>query len=57
MPKRNFYYHCLYVNCKKNIIFAEEMQRLTSELSGLFEQSHCLEEKIRNQLGSIGFNL
>ena len=37
--------------------FAEKMQRLTSELSGLFEQSHQLEDEIRRQLGSIGFNL
>ena len=33
------------------------MKRLTSELSGLFEQSHQLEEEIRKQLGSIGFKI
>ena len=37
--------------------FAEKMQRLTSELSGLFKESHRLEEEIRKQLGSIGFPL
>ena len=37
--------------------FDEKMQRLTAELSGLFEQSHRLEEEIRKQLGSIGFNV
>ena len=37
--------------------FDEKMQRLTAELSGLFEQSHQLEEEIRKQLGSIGFNV
>ena len=37
--------------------FAEKMQRLTSELSGLFAESHRLEEEIRKQLGSIGFNI
>ena len=37
--------------------FEDKMKRLTSELSGLFEQSHRLEEEIRKQLGSIGFNV
>lgn len=37
--------------------FAEKMQRLTSELSGLFKESHRLEEEIRKQLGSIGFEM
>ena len=37
--------------------FEAKMQRLTSELSGLFQESHRLEEEIRKQLGSIGFNL
>ena len=37
--------------------FEEKMQRLTAELSGLFEQSHQLEEEIRKQLGSIGFKI
>ena len=37
--------------------FAEKMQRLTAELSGLFKESHRLEEEIRKQLGSIGFEM
>ncbi len=37
--------------------FAEKMQRLTSELSGLFAESHRLEEEIKKQLGSIGYNI
>ncbi len=37
--------------------FAEKMQRLTSELSGLFKESHRLEEEIRKQLGNIGFEI
>ena len=35
--------------------FAEKMQRLTAELSGLFSESHRLEEEIKKQLGSLGF--
>ena len=35
--------------------FQEKMERLTSELSEMFEKSHQLEEEIRKQLGSIGF--
>jgi type I restriction enzyme M protein len=34
--------------------FAEKMQRLTSELSALFTESHRLEEKIKKQLATIG---
>ena len=37
--------------------FEDKMKRLTSELSGLFEQSHKLEDEIRKQLGSIGFSV
>ena len=37
--------------------FADKMQRLTSELSGLFTESHRLEEEIKKQLGSIGFKI
>ena len=37
--------------------FAEKMQRLTSDLSGLFKESHRLEDEIKKQLGSIGFAL
>ena len=37
--------------------FEEKMQRLTSELSGLFAKSHELEAEIRNKLGAIGYEL
>lgn len=37
--------------------FAEKMQRLTSELSTLFNESHRLEDEIKKQLSSIGFAL
>ena len=37
--------------------FAEKMQRLTSELSGLFKESHRLEDEIKKQLKTIGFEL
>ena len=37
--------------------FDEKMQRLTSELSGLFKESHRLEDEIKKQLGSIGFEI
>ncbi len=37
--------------------FDEKMKRLTSELSGLFAESHRLEEEIKKQLGSIGFEI
>lgn len=37
--------------------FVEKMQRLTSELSGLFAESHRLEDEIKKQLGSIGFEI
>jgi type I restriction enzyme M protein len=37
--------------------FAEKMSRLTSELSGLFAESHRLEDEIKKQLGSIGFEI
>ena len=37
--------------------FAEKMERLTTELSGLFAESHRLEEEIKKQLSSIGFEL
>ena len=35
--------------------FAEKMHRLTSELGGLFSESHRLEDEIKKQLSSIGF--
>ena len=37
--------------------FAEKMERLTSELSNLFAESHRLEEEIKKQLSSIGFEI
>ena len=37
--------------------FADKMKRLTSELSGLFAESHRLEEEIKKQLSSIGFEI
>lgn len=37
--------------------FAEKMQRLTSELSGLFAEGHRLEDEIKKQLKTIGFEL
>lgn len=37
--------------------FDEKMERLTSELSGLFAESHRLEEEIKKQLASIGFEM
>lgn len=37
--------------------FGEKMERLTSELSGLFLESHRLEDEIKKQLGSIGFEI
>ena len=37
--------------------FEEKMDRLTSELSDLFAQSHKLEEEIRKNLGAIGYEI
>ena len=37
--------------------FEEKMQRLMSELSGLFEESHRLEKEIREKLGAIGYEI
>ena len=37
--------------------FTEKMQRLTSELSDLFTEGHRLEDEIKKQLGSIGFEI
>lgn len=37
--------------------FGEKMGRLTAELSELFDKSHDLEEEIRKQLGSIGYEI
>ncbi len=38
-------------------LFADKMDRLTSELSELFKESHRLEDEIKRQLGSIGFGI
>ena len=37
--------------------FDEKMKRLTGELSGLFAKSHELEDKIRKNLGAIGYEI
>ena len=37
--------------------FEEKMKRLTSELSGMFEKSHELEEEIRKKLRAIGYEI
>ena len=37
--------------------FEEKMARLTSELSELFDQSHKLEDEIRQKLGAIGYEM
>ena len=37
--------------------FEEKMKRLTTELSGMFEKSHELEEEIRRKLGAIGYEI
>ena len=39
------------------IPFQEKMDKLTTELSDLFTQSHDLENEIRKQLASIGFTI
>ena len=40
-----------------NTKIGQLMARLTSELSGLFAQSHRLEEEIRARLGAIGYEI
>ena len=37
--------------------FDEKMNRLTSELSDLFEKSHELEDEIRRKLKAIGYEI
>ena len=37
--------------------FDEKMKRLTSELSGLFDRSHALEEDIREKLKALGYEI
>lgn len=38
-------------------LFEEKMERLTTELSELFAQSHELEKTIKEKLGAIGYGL
>jgi len=38
-------------------LFAEKMERLTGELSELFERSHELEAEVRRQLERIGYKM
>lgn len=38
-------------------VFEEKMERLTTELSGLFTQSHELEKTIKEKLGAIGYEI
>jgi type I restriction enzyme M protein len=37
--------------------FDEKMTRLTTELSGLFVESHKLEKEIKKRLGAIGWEI
>jgi type I restriction enzyme M protein len=37
--------------------FEDKMERLTSELSDMFEKSHELEDEIRKKLGAIGYEI
>ncbi len=37
--------------------YEEKMKRLTGELAGLFDESHRLEEEIRNNLKALGFEI
>ena len=37
--------------------FEEKMERLTGELSELFQKSHALEQEIREKLGAIGYEI
>ena len=38
-------------------LFEEKMERLVGELSEMFSKSHALEDKIRKNLGAIGYGL
>ena len=42
---------------EETISFEEKMKSITSELSKQFEESHKLEEKIKNNMKAIGFEL
>lgn len=37
--------------------FADKMNRLTTELGGMFAKSHELEEEIKKNLEGIGFKI
>ena len=37
--------------------FEKKMERLTGELSELFQKSHALEQEIREKLGAIGYEI
>ena len=37
--------------------FEDKMQRLTEELKDLFDESNDLEQKIKEQLGAIGYGI
>ena len=37
--------------------FEDKMQRLTSELSGMFKESVELQEKIKKRLGAMGYEI
>ena len=39
------------------IPFEEKMKNITSDLSKQFEESHKLEEKIKNNLKAIGYEI
>ena len=38
-------------------LFDEKMKKLTSELSEQMKQGHKLDEEIKKNIGSIGYNL
>lgn len=38
-------------------VFEDKMTRLTTELSGMFKQSHSLEGEIKKRLGAIGYKM
>lgn len=42
---------------EETISFEEKMKSITSELSKQFEESHKLEEEIKNNMKAIGFEL
>ena len=42
---------------EEDIPFDEKMEAITRELKNQFEESHVLEERIRKNLGSIGYEI